>query len=534
MKQPTRLLALSPLPEPMVAAALAWKPEDVIELVGVPVIGSRLAEWAAEPPADEIYIFLKDIDPTPENRKHLKALARKISRLHWIGSNAYGNLSPELFNQLGVSHTIAADLITASWATFHPDPVYKPLVSAYQSRNHDLFSLLNYLTDRCLMQFGNTELMIEAFRAIRLLKGKSFGLTPLGPELRNALMQHHDADFPYLEGRSRAILHLKQEIALYGPTDLTPLLLGETGTGKEAAAFYLHDFSSRRGKPFVALNCAGLDEQFLRSELFGHRKGAFTGAQSDRKGLVEQAHGGTLFLDEITEMPLPIQADLLRFLQTRRYRPLGSDEEHTADIRIIAAGQPELEQRLRDGGFRKDLYFRIADIVIRTPALREVREDIGRVINHVVFQSYVRKQMKFDIPGELAYFDGIHPLLASYAWPGNFRELVQLINLRLKAGQDITPILENRIANPLPCGGYTPSPASSAALGTQPPAVEPSQTGDLQTAMTAFVRMLPDVISADEIDRAYARAARARWRGLSFKELASRLEIAENTLRKRL
>lgn len=524
MARKERLLALSPHPEGMTAATLIWKPEDRIQIAGAWEINRKLREWVKQPPADEIVIFLKKIAATDETRKLLTALS-STTKLTWIGTQWPDLLSPTLFNRLGIAHQTAPDLITATCAAFTPDAGFQALIEAYQERAEELFSVLNYLTDRCLMQFGNTDLMTETIRSIRALKGKPVRIDSFPEPVRNAVAQFSNADFPYIEGKSEAILHLKEEIAEIGPADITTLILGETGSGKEAVAFFLHDFSPRRGRPFVALNCAGLDEHFLRSELFGHERGSFTGATERRTGLVEEAEGGTLFLDEITEMPPAIQADLLRFLQTRTYRRFGSTKEQKADIRIIAAGQPELKTALANGSFRKDLYFRIADIELVTPALREVPEDIFRVIRHVVYRNYVRRNMNIDIETELAYFESGRQVLEAYTWPGNFRELVSLVNLRLKLGRDVIETVRTRSLAPLACGAYAP-PA---------PAPCPAASGDgLELAMDGLVNALDEIVPADDVERLYAKAVKRRWNTLSFKELARRLNLAENTLRKRI
>lgn len=531
--QKERLIALSPHSEGMVATAMIWKPDDLIQIAGAWEINRKLREWVKDPPARNIVIILKNILATNETKSLLKSLAAETSSITWVGSNWPEKLSKDFFDQNGIRYETAEDLLTATWRAFHPDAGFNALKDAFHDLNEELFSVLNYLTDRCLMQFGNTHLMVESIKAIRGLKGKPARISSFPEIVRNALIQYCQADFPYLEGKSEAILHLKSEIAEIGPADITTLILGETGSGKEAVAFFLHDFSPRRGKPFVALNCAGLEENVLRSELFGHERGSFTGATERRRGLVEEAEGGTLFLDEITEMPLSIQADLLRFLQTRHYRRFGSTKEQKADIRIIAAGQPELKTALASGAFRKDLYFRIADIELQTPALREVPEDIFRVIRHVVFKQYVRHGLNIDIEQELEYFEKGRAVLEAYSWPGNFRELVSLVvNLRLKLGRDVIETVRDRSRNPLACGAYAPPlnagdshPSPTSDTGTQ---------GTLEQAMSWFVSKLDHAIPADDLSRAYARASKERWPNLSFKELARLLQLAENTLRKRL
>lgn len=526
MRQQSRLLVISPHAEGMVAATLIWKPEDQIQIGGAWEINRKLRDWVAQPPAKEVIIFLKSISATDETRKLLKSLAA-TTNVTWVGTRRAAGLSTGFLDKLGVRYELADDLITATCTAFHPDAGFKTLIEAYHNRQEILFSILNYLADRCLMQFGNASLMAETICALRTLKGKPIRLDSFPETLRNAVALYCHADFPYIEGKSEAILQLKREIAEIGPADITTLILGETGSGKEAVAFFLHDFSPRRGKPFVALNCAGLDEHFLRSELFGHERGSFTGATECRKGLVEEAEDGTLFLDEISEMPAPIQADLLRFLQTRTYRRFGSTKERKANVRIIAAGQPELKKALATGAFRKDLYFRIADIEIQTPALREVPEDISRVIRHVVYKNYVRRGLNIDIEAELKYFEAGRTVLEGYSWPGNFRELVSLVNLRLRLGRDIIPTVRRRSLMPLPCGFYTPTATAIAGQTA-------TTRSDIETAMNNFVSSLDDILPEEDLVRIYARTTRNRWGTLSLRELSRRLGISENTFRKRI
>jgi len=187
-------------------------------------------------------------------------------------------------------------------------------------------------------------------------------------------------DVPGLIGKSRAIERLKEQIKKVAPYDVNVLILGESGSGKEVVARAIHQLSNRRNKPFVAINCAALPPELLESELFGYKKGAFTGAVSDKKGLIEQANGGTLFLDEIGDMPLPLQAKLLRFLETKRFIPLGSTTEKEVDVRVLAATNKNLKEEIKKGNFREDLFYRIATIIIEIPPLRERKEDIPLLV----------------------------------------------------------------------------------------------------------------------------------------------------------
>jgi PAS domain S-box-containing protein len=202
----------------------------------------------------------------------------------------------------------------------------------------------------------------------------------------------------------------------------TILVYGASGTGKELLARAIHNHSSRRGKPFVPVNCAAIPETLLESELFGYRKGAFTDAKRDKPGRIAQAEGGTLFLDEVGDMPVALQVKFLRFLQARTYEPLGSTQSLTADVRVIAASNRDLEKMVREGAFREDLYFRLNVLQIALPPLRNRPEDIPLLANHFMqrFRQATGKAIE-SISGEAM------GALMAYEFPGNVRELENMI-----------------------------------------------------------------------------------------------------------
>lgn len=208
-------------------------------------------------------------------------------------------------------------------------------------------------------------------------------------------------------------------------TDANVLISGESGTGKELIARSIHQNSARADRPFVAVNCAAFPEHLLESELFGHEKGAFTGATTERRGLMAAASGGTFFLDEIGEMNLDLQAKLLRVLQERRVRRVGGEEEVPIDIRVIAATNLDPERAVQDGILRQDLYFRLNVVPIRLPPLRERREDIPLLAQHFLRKYAERYQRDGELPLRLSA-DAQRALL-SYSWPGNVRELQNLM-----------------------------------------------------------------------------------------------------------
>jgi two-component system NtrC family response regulator len=217
--------------------------------------------------------------------------------------------------------------------------------------------------------------------------------------------------------------------------DVSVLILGESGTGKELVARAIHDQSHRAAKPFVAVNCAAIPENLLESELFGYEKGAFTGAVKQTIGKVEQARGGTLFLDEIGDMPLALQAKMLRFLQSRSIQRLGGQDEVAVDVRFVSASNRNIEQMAREGTFREDLFFRINEVAITVPALRDREGDVILIATTLLrryAETYRRGPFEFAADAVAA--------ISGYAWPGNVRELENRLKraVVLAAGPVIT------------------------------------------------------------------------------------------------
>ena len=231
--------------------------------------------------------------------------------------------------------------------------------------------------------------------------------------------EHH---FSGMVGTSREMLEIFRLIARVAPSKASILIVGESGTGKELVARAIHDRSTRADKPFVVVNCTAIPESLLESELFGHVKGAFTGALANKPGLVEEADKGTLFLDEVGDIPLPVQAKLLRFLQNREFRRVGGNETNQVDVRVIAATNINLEKEMGKGRFREDLYYRLNVISVRIPPLREREEDIPLLIDH--FLKKFSKEQGKDIKkvSSLAL-----RVLRNYQYQGNVRELENII-----------------------------------------------------------------------------------------------------------
>ncbi|MBU4011194.1 MAG: sigma-54 dependent transcriptional regulator, partial [Proteobacteria bacterium] len=229
-------------------------------------------------------------------------------------------------------------------------------------------------------------------------------------------------EFKSIICKSRKMKAVLEQVAMAAETDSNVCIQGESGTGKELIAKALHIASLRKDNPFLAINCAAIPENLLESELFGFKKGAFTGAISNKKGLFAQAHGGSMLLDEITETPLPMQAKLLRVLQEKEFYPLGSENPVKADVRIIAASNKDLALEVKKGHFRNDLFYRLHVIPIHLPPLRERKEDIPLLVNHFLKRFTV--EMKKDIKEITS--SAMQGLL-SRDWPGNVRELENTI-----------------------------------------------------------------------------------------------------------
>lgn len=227
--------------------------------------------------------------------------------------------------------------------------------------------------------------------------------------------------FRSLVGSSRAVQSVREMIKQVAESDANVLILGESGTGKEVVARNLHYYSARRDGPFVPVNCGAIPADLLESELFGHIKGAFTGAISDREGRFELAKGGTLFLDEIGDMSLQMQVKILRVLQERTFERIGSNDTITSDVRIVAATHKNLEQAIVEGGFREDLFYRLNVFPIEMPPLRGRVEDIPLLVNELV------RRIEHEKRGSVRLSPGAIYALCQYDWPGNVRELANLI-----------------------------------------------------------------------------------------------------------
>jgi two-component system, NtrC family, response regulator GlrR len=256
--------------------------------------------------------------------------------------------------------------------------------------------------------------------------------------------------------RSSAMEDLLSQARRVAASDASVCLYGASGTGKELLARAIHRASPRAEEPFVAVNCGAIPEGLLESELFGHKKGSFTGAVSDRRGLFQAAQGGTLFLDEIGDMPLPLQVKLLRALEERRVRPVGAHESLAIDVRVIAATHRKLEERIVSGEFREDLYYRLNVVKLYIPTLAERREDIPLLANEFLSRLVARYRRE-----RLAFSPEAMELMVSATWPGNVRQLLNVVEQAVAlAATDVIP--ESLVRQALDAGDTALTPLDEA------------------------------------------------------------------------
>lgn len=296
-----------------------------------------------------------------------------------------------------------------------------------------------------------------------------------GDRIQSAEHLKDGTAFNGIIGSSPAIKLVFAEVERVAPTDSTVLVLGETGTGKELIARAIHNLSARRGCPFVKVNCAAIPFDLLESELFGHEKGAFTGAIAQKIGRFEMADTGTLFLDEIGDLPLALQPKLLRVLQEQEFERLGSGRTHRINVRLVAATHRNLTDMVSRRGFRSDLYYRLNVFPIELPPLRERADDIPQLISHFLktFTKRIGKPIQVIPPETMAAF-------TAYVWPGNVRELQNLIERAvIRSNEGVLP-------NPLPVFERTPT-------WPQNPATRSCASGTLRDSMRSLIlRTLED------------------------------------------
>ncbi len=303
-----------------------------------------------------------------------------------------------------------------------PDGNGLELLSAVHSRNPELPMII-------MTSFHDIRTAVRAIRSGAF----DYITKPVNPEellmiLNDALSRKHKQsnvlpDTPdFIQGEGEASRQLYEYIRLVAPTDMSVILQGESGTGKEQAARMIHRNSKRGSRPFVAIDCGALSNELAGSELFGHVKGAFTGALQDKKGQFEAAHGGTLFLDEVGNLSYEVQVKLLRAIQEREVQPVGSNRSVGVDVRIIAATNDDLLLSVKNGSFREDLYHRLNEFKIKLPTLKERNEDLA------LFTDYFTRQAAKELGKQVQGPDeAVSALFRRYDWPGNLRELKNII-----------------------------------------------------------------------------------------------------------
>jgi len=381
---------------------------------------AKVAARDVEKPAKDGKVRILIVDDEPSMREMLRIVLRRDGyevQLAESGRAAIDQLRQNNFDLLlsdikmpdvsGVDVLRAAKEINRDVVAF--------MMTAYASTSTAVEAMRLGAVDYFTKPFSMDELRLKIRQHL-----ESHQLKQENVLLKKALKTRYE--FSNIIGRSEPMLEVFRMVETIAKTTSTVLITGESGTGKDLVARAIHYNSLRRERPFVALNCGGVPETLLESELFGHMRGAFTGADSNKKGLIEVAEGGTVFLDEVGEMTMTMQVKLLRVLQDRRFRRLGGTEEVQADIRVIAATNQDLEKLVASGRFREDLFYRINVIRMHLPPLRERKEDVPLLAEH--FLSKYAEQMKKPVR---SVAQASLPLLQLYGWPGNVRELENVI-----------------------------------------------------------------------------------------------------------
>ncbi len=325
------------------------------------------------------------------------------------------------------------------------------ILTAYGSVETAIEAMKLGTFDYVTKPFKMDELLITIQRALEYSRALSENI-----ELKEELVGRYK--FENIVAESAAMRNVCEMIKRVAPADTTVLITGESGTGKELVAKAIHLNSRRKDKRFVAVNCAALPEALLESEMFGHMKGAFTGASSNKDGLFETANGGTLFLDEIPSMPISIQGKLLRVLQEKEIRRVGGNDNIQVDVRVIAATNTSLEAMIKQGTFREDLYYRLSVIPIDIKPLRDRQEDILPLVYHVLRNETAEGR---EVP---KLMPEVRDVLERYTWPGNVRELENAMKHAITFAQDnkiTVDVLPPRILNQVKPAEHTSGPADN-------------------------------------------------------------------------
>ena len=353
----------------------------------------------------------------------------------------------------------------------------------------DLLAQDRQLPVLCLIEADSPgRLLDQASRLLRLgaarVLPKAIGAAELEREItlasRTRVVVSAEAWRKTLVGSGPALSKIAELIRLVGPRRATVLITGESGTGKEMAARALHLASTRAAMPFVAINCNAIPRELLEAELFGHVKGAFTGASQDRVGRFEQAQSGTLFLDEIGDLPLDLQTKLLRVLQEREFERVGSSRTMKSDVRMIAATNADLPARIRDGRFREDLYYRLNVVPLEMPPLRDRPEDLALLVGH-----FVGKICQMEGLPERAVSRETLAHLAEYSWPGNVRQLENAVEMAIAFSGERSLLMPADFPLPLPAKLRLNATPDQGAVRMQVPAI-PQEGLDFERLVGSF------------------------------------------------
>jgi two-component system response regulator PilR (NtrC family) len=367
--------------------------------------------------------------------------------------------------------------------------------------------------------YGSAENAVAALKAGAFdYVSKPVGLEQLRALVRSALSLPERGDAPAKEGRlhgeSPALQQARALIAKLARTQAPVYISGESGSGKELAARLIHENGARRDRPFVPVNCGAITETLMESELFGYRKGAFTGASEDRGGFFQAAHGGTLFLDEVAEIPLHTQVLLLRAIQEKRVRKVGATQEDPVDVRIISATHQSLAGMVEAGRFRRDLYYRLNVVDITMPPLRDCREDIALIAGHILQRLAAQNGVAAPRLSAAAVEE-----LERYDFPGNVRELENILEraMALSGATELSPedLALHRIAGEEHLGSSEPAPAAGA--------VAAAGAGGLP--LPAYLDGLERQAILDALGKTgFNRTAAARLLGVTFRQLRYRMQ----------
>lgn len=430
-----------------------------------------------------------------------------------------------ILSKLALADGSAIDILTAK-------PICPLIILAEANESAAMLEAIRAGANDCIIKpIDNTELKTAISRALQLPAGSTINTVVEAIDVKtdrrcHSSKQEEQAVQPIcgMIGTSPLMQTVYTRIRKAAPTRSTILIRGETGTGKELVAQAIHDTSDRAGQPFIAVNCAAIPETLIEAELFGHEKGAFTGAASKRSGLIEAAEGGTLFLDEIGELPSEAQARLLRFIQESEIRRIGSNEAHSVNVRLIAATHRDLKKLTTTGGFRPDLYYRINVVRIDLPPLKKRGDDLLEIAEHLLEKAANRH----DKPGLHLLPEAIQAI-NSYSWPGNVRELENVIERAaimsesLSIGCDALEIDTDQIENQrfnaeilTPFTGnylglHQPTLASTGTLSHRSQTSDPSEDLSLEDYFQRFVIENQETMNETELAKKLGISRKCLW-----------------------